>query len=189
MQKFVTKIMSIRIPHIFSWLLALLIALIVAPGARAGASNKSGNPFGNGTFFNTGGTFNGVLRGTNVVGVTTFTTSTNSTLSGGPLYIYNAISGSYDDSWGVYPILDPSANTLTAFLASSNNPLMGISYTDTTGTTVYAANPIQTPLGAGGTFSANLKTTPPNQTYSGNGSINLTGVPQNFSINGCRIAN
>jgi hypothetical protein len=144
----------------------------------AGASNKSGNPFGNGSFFKTTGTFNGVLRGQNIVGVTVFTTGTNTTLTGGPLYIYNANTGLYDDTLNVYAILNPNANTLDATIfpftntAASNN----LSY-------------------GGGSFSGSLTVNPPNQTFSGTGNLteyledpptaNKDNLP--FVINGCRI--
>ena len=158
---------------------------------HAGASNKNGNPFGNGTFFSTGGTFTGVLRGLNVVGVTQFSTSSNSIINGGALYIYNASAGWYDDTLGVYATMDPSSSTLSALImtATANT----IPYTNTAagyGSTNNLA-------GGGGSFSAHLNTTPPNQTYSGNGYLtevinggsNPTGsLNFPFSITGTRIS-
>jgi hypothetical protein len=144
----------------------------------AGASNKSGNPFGNGSFFKTTGTFNGVLRGQNIVGVTVFTTGTNTTLTGGPLYVYDANRGLYDDSLNVYAILNPNANTLDATIFPFTN-------------TAYAANLSY----GGGSFSGSLTVNPPNQTFSGTGNLteldDTTGVVVTFNlpfvINGCRI--
>ena len=154
-------------------LAAMAIVFNSSPKLFAGASNKSGNPFGNGTFFSTAGTFNGVLRGNNMIGVTTFSTDTNTTISAGPLSIFNATTGTLDDTWYVYPILNPSANTLTAVLAGSTNTTYGV-YTH--------------PPGAGGSFEATLRTSPPNQVYNGNGVINLDGTTnQPFSISGVRI--
>jgi preprotein translocase subunit SecG len=159
-------------------LIAISTLLISSTALQAGTSNKSGNPYGNGSFFNTAGTFNGVLRGVDILGVTQFSTSTNATLNAGPLSIYNANNGNgtLDDTWFVYPTLDPSANTLTAVLAGSTNPIYG-TYTH--------------PTGAGGYFNASLHTAPPNQTYSGTGAINLlgNGTNQVFTINGTRISN
>lgn len=181
--------MTRRSSPVAQLLLALAFSL-TASSLFAGASNKSGNPFGNGTFFSTTGTFNGVLRGPNIIGITTFSTGTNTTISGGPLYIYNTDTGLYDDSWGVYPILNPSANTLSAFLASSNNSLSGISYTNSSGVVAWTTNFIATPLGGSGSFSATLRTSPPNQVYSGGGTIKLTtNAPLSFSISGVRIGN
>lgn len=56
-------------------------ALVFVPELHAGASNKNGNPFGNGTFFQTTGTFSAVIRGENLSGTILFSTgvSTNGT--------------------------------------------------------------------------------------------------------------
>jgi len=170
-------------------LLSLLgfVALLLIGGSdlQAGASNKNGNPFGNGTFFPTSGTFTGVLRGNNLVGVTQFSTTTNAALSGGALAIYDASQGLYNQNLGVYASLDPAANTLTAMILPDTQTAVS----DT------AANIFQ----GGGSFSANLSTQPPNQTYSGNGVLSQvyntdtpsTNPPVNmpFSITGTRIAN
>lgn len=52
---------------------ALLAAALLLPcKVEAGASNKNGNPFGNGTFFNTTGTFSAVVRGQNLSGTIVF---------------------------------------------------------------------------------------------------------------------
>jgi hypothetical protein len=60
--------------------LALLLvgsAVVFAPQLHAGASNKNGNPFGNGTFFQTTGTFSAVIRGENLSGTMLFSTGVN----------------------------------------------------------------------------------------------------------------
>ncbi|MFZ0615318.1 MAG: hypothetical protein WAN16_02570 [Chthoniobacterales bacterium] len=75
-------------PRCFVLSFFLLIALLAcSPKTHAGASNKNGNPFGNGTFFQTTGTFSAVVRGPNLSGTTVFSTgvntnSTNSSSSG-----------------------------------------------------------------------------------------------------------
>jgi len=58
-------------------------AFVSLSDLRAGASNKNGNPFGNGTFFQTTGTFSAVVRGQNLSGTMLFSTgaNTNSTNS------------------------------------------------------------------------------------------------------------
>jgi len=57
---------------------ASLAALVLVGSAfqnlQAGASNTSGNPFGNGSYFPDSGTFQAVLRGENLTGVATFST-------------------------------------------------------------------------------------------------------------------
>jgi hypothetical protein len=161
-------------------------ACLSLSSVQAGGSNKSGNPYGNGTFFPTTGNFTGVLRGVNIVGVTQFSTSTNTTLTGGTVVIYDASTGLYNDGLGVYATMDPSANSLNALiLPSSNNAL----------NPDLSANIFQ----GGGSFNASLSTEPPNQTYSGNGVItqvlNINApttnppVNQTFVISGCRIGN
>lgn len=69
-------------PRNFVLSFLLLIALLAcSPKTHAGASNKNGNPFGNGTFFQTTGTFSAVVRGENLSGTMLFSTgvSTNGT--------------------------------------------------------------------------------------------------------------
>jgi hypothetical protein len=62
-------------------------AFMASSQLHAGASNKNGNPYGNGTFFQTTGTFSAVVRGENLSGTIMFSTgvSTNgaNTNSGG----------------------------------------------------------------------------------------------------------
>lgn len=160
-------------------------AFLSISSVQAGGSNKSGNPYGNGTFFPTTGTFTGVLRGVNIVGVTQFSTSTNTTLTGGTVIIYDASTGLYNDGLGVYATLDPSANSLNALILPTTNSALPNG----------SANIFQ----GGGSFNASLSTQPPNQTYSGNGVITqvldtnapTTNPPVNqpFVISGCRIGN
>ena len=176
-------------PFLVRALAASAVIFLGASHLHAGASNKSGNPFGNGTFFNTSGTFTGVLRGVNIVGITQFSTTTNIVMNAGALYIYNAGAGWYDDTLGVYATLDPSSPKLTALIMPA--PANTIPYTNgIAGTNNLSAG--------GGAFSATLNTTPPNQTFSGNGNltetldsgtapVTSTNIP--FVINGCRIAN
>ena len=69
--------MSSRIPSLAFLFLSLVFACL--HNSYAGASNKNGNPFGNGTFFQTTGTFSAVIRGQNLSGTMLFSTgaSTN----------------------------------------------------------------------------------------------------------------
>jgi hypothetical protein len=90
----------------------------------AGASNKNGNPFGNGTFFQTTGTFSGVIRGQNLSGTMLFSTgaSTNggTNSSGGSCVIsyvgYTDTNGTVNP--GVYNgnaagMWDPSSGSIS----------------------------------------------------------------------------
>jgi len=93
--------------RVFSILLATLTASIFATDLYAGASNKNGNPFGNGTFFSNTGTFSAVVRGENLSGTIYFSTgadsnaaSTNNS-SGSSLISYEGYTytGNSDASW------------------------------------------------------------------------------------------
>jgi hypothetical protein len=98
------------------------------PQVQAGASNKNGNPYGNGTFFQTTGTFSAVVRGENLSGTMLFSTgvSTNagSTNSSGTTTI--SYLGSSDGSTraGIYfgnasGMWDPSSGSISGQIWSS----------------------------------------------------------------------
>ena len=112
-----------RIPSLALLLLGTTLAF--APTLQAGASNKNGNPFGNGTFFQTTGTFSAVVRGENLSGTMLFSTgvSTNSanTNSSGTTTI--SYLGSSDGSTraGIYTgnatgMWDPSSGAISGQL-------------------------------------------------------------------------
>jgi hypothetical protein len=88
--------------------------LSMLPGLHAGASNKNGNPYGNGTFFQDSGTFSAVVRGTNLSGTIMFSTgvSTNgvSTNSGGSSVIVFAGGTYMGNCAGMW---NPSAGSIT----------------------------------------------------------------------------
>ena len=90
---------------------ALLLCMI--PQLHAGASNKNGNPYGNGTFFQTTGTFSAVVRGENLSGTILFSTgastngvSTNSAGSSVIVYQGNTYMGNSAGMW------NPSSGTI-----------------------------------------------------------------------------
>jgi len=79
MKKYLIKGMnSIPTSRVFSAALATLMAASFASDLHAGASNKNGNPFGNGSFFSNTGTFSAVVRGSNLSGTVYFSTGTDS---------------------------------------------------------------------------------------------------------------
>lgn len=116
-------------------LIAAVLLLLGPSSLQAGASNKNGNPFGNGTFFQTTGTFSSVIRGQNLSGTMLFSTgaSTNSvsTNSSGSCVI--SYLGSPDGSIqpGVYRgnaagMWDPSSGSISgqfwgSYLKSGSN--------------------------------------------------------------------
>lgn len=73
-------------------LLLLGAAILSSPNLHAGASNKSGNPYGNSSYFPNGGTYSAICRGPNafLAGVTFSTSTTN---FGGTNNSTNANSG------------------------------------------------------------------------------------------------
>lgn len=138
-----------RIPSLA--LLLVSSALAFASTLHAGASNKSGNPFGNGTFFPDSGTFSAVIRGNNaVVGAVEFSTSSsNTTISSltnsGVATIY-ADGQQYVGS--AFGVISGSSITATFF---GDNSIAG------------------SPLSMSGQFSATLRNSYPNQIFSGTG--------------------
>lgn len=144
---------------------------------QAGSSNKSGNPFGNGTFFSDNGSFSSIVRGTNgFLGVVQFTTSstnssTNSLTNSGIATIYaqgeqfsgaafGSVSGStvastYLGSY-TYDVLVPTVNYDT------NGNISSTTYAPTTVTDT-----------ASGQFSATLFNTYPTQSFSGEGEATI----------------
>jgi hypothetical protein len=95
------------------------------PQVQAGASNKNGSPYGNGTFFQTTGTFSAVVRGENLSGTMLFSTgvstNTGSANSSGTTTI--SYLGSSDGSTraGIYRgnavgMWDPSSGAISGQL-------------------------------------------------------------------------
>jgi len=80
--------------HKLSPLAILLVGAVIlsSPDLHAGASNKSGNPYGNSSYFANGGTYSAICRGPNsfLAGVTFSTSTTN---IGGTNSSTNANSG------------------------------------------------------------------------------------------------
>jgi hypothetical protein len=92
--------------RVFSATLATLIASIFSADLHAGASNKNGNPFGNGTFFSNTATFSAVVRGDNLSGTVYFSTgvSTNTFDAGSQgstviVYEGNTYNGNASGMW------------------------------------------------------------------------------------------
>ena len=157
----------------FSRLAFFLTAYLffVGPKLHAGSSNKNGNPFGNGTFFNNSGTFSGVIRGENLAGITQFTTTSSSTntlaTSQGATFVY--IEGVAFSS-GVAATYNPSAGTLSAFFSTESQTGGGSAL-------------------QGGGFLGTLANSYPNQTFNGTGSVtDDLGYIHSISVNGARIS-
>jgi hypothetical protein len=102
--------------------------LSLTPALHAGASNKNGNPFGNGTFFNTSGTFSAVVRGQNLSGTILFSTGANTNTSSGSTAGLNSITNTGFGIQGVSPgssVIVYEGNTYQGNAAGLWNPSSG----------------------------------------------------------------
>jgi hypothetical protein len=159
-------------------------ALVSLSDLRAGASNKSGNPFGNGTFFSDAGTFSAVVRDTNgFLGTMQIVTSaTNSTTNaasnsgvctvyaGGQQFIgssFGAINSSAQTIavtyFGITTAQNVALPSLT-YVTSQAEPGAPVIFIPTYGLTNFSLS-----NNVAGQFTAKLANSYPNQTFSGNG--------------------
>ncbi len=138
-----------RIPSLALLLVGSVLALV--PSLHAGASNKNGNPFGNGTFFPNTGTFSAIVRGNyGLIGAVEFSTSksntsTSSLTNSGVATIYANGQQYVGSAFGVI-----NGSTIAATYFGSNSI---ISSTNT----------------CSGQFSATLQNSYPNQIFYGTG--------------------
>jgi len=106
MKNHLMMVMKTFSSRIFPIALAALIVSIFSTNLHAGASNKNGNPFGNGTFFSNTATFSAVVRGENLSGTVYFSTgvSTNTFDAGSQgstviVYEGNTYNGNASGMW------------------------------------------------------------------------------------------
>lgn len=153
---------------------ALLLCMI--PQLHAGASNKNGNPYGNGTFFETTGTFSAVVRGENLSGTILFSTgastngvSTNSSGSSVIVFQGNTYMGNSDGMW------DPSSGTITGQIWG------GQSLSGTNSSTIYPEifNTNNFPVYIN--VTTNIQGTVQGTSVI-NGVTNTTSIPTNYTI-------
>lgn len=146
------------------------------PQLHAFASNKNGNPYGNGTFFQTTGTFSAVVRGQNLSGTILFSTgvdtnaaSTNSsgsslivfqgnTYRGNCVGMWNPSSGTIDGQiWGGQSLSGTNSSTIYPEIFNSNTFPVYINVTTNVQGTVQGTSVI-------------------------NGVTNTTSIPTNYVI-------
>lgn len=160
-----------------SALSALTLSLVSASVSLAGASNKNGNPYGNGTFFSSEGTFSGIMRGQNLTGVTQFstfgsgsvTTVVNNNIPG-ITAIYYAGTAYVGSSQSV---IDPSSGQISSVFALAG-PVPTLGSPQQTSTNANNENSlVNDAFLLHGAFLANLANSYPNQTFSGNGNVTL----------------
>ena len=130
MKNHLMTVMNTFSSRVFPIALAALIVSIFSTNLHAGASNKNGNPFGNGSFFSNTGTFSAVVRGSNLSGTVYFSTgvdsnatSTNSS-SGSSEIVYEGYTyyGNADGSWS------PSSSQISGQI-SGGQSLSGVQST------------------------------------------------------------
>jgi hypothetical protein len=173
-------------------LCALLVSSLLASShLQAGSSNKSGNPYGNGTFFPDSGTFSAIVRGTNgYLGVMQFSTTaaastnTTSTNSGnGVATIYANGEQFVGNSFGVIAGSTISANYQGTFSYSILVPTANLDTNGNISSVTYSPQSVTDY--ANGQFTANLYNSYPTQSFSGTGNatvIQNTLNPTNFIL-------
>ena len=188
--------------------LSVLIAasLLGSAQLQAGASNKSGNPFGNGSFFSDTGTFSAIVRGKNgFLGIVQFSTSPTNSASVISTGTNAATTGTGSTTTGVASVYaygeqftgtaygTVSGSTLAAtYLANYSYSLLLPNSTVTTLTngqtqtnTAYVAQAVNDTVN--GQIDATLYNSYPTQSFSGTGQATtiFTVVNQtNFTISG-----
>ena len=181
------------------FLATLSLVLFSASGhLHAGASNKSGNPFGNGTFFQNTGTFSAVVRGQNLSGTMIFSTGANTNTStnsatgsssgtttisylgdatGSTPGIYNGNAvGMWDPSsgsisgqlWGGVTL--SGSGTLTVYPDIANPQAISVG-TNTIYVTSVGTDRYNDTAYMSGNFSGNTANTYPNQTFTASGTL------------------
>ena len=171
-----------------------LLASLLFPASSllAGASNKNGSPFGNGTFFPDSGTFSAVIRGSNAfLGVMEFTTSdgtetnrlgTNALGNVGTATVYANGEQFVGPAFGTISGSTIAATYQGAYSYGVFVPTQTVNTNGTTNTTYTSQSLTNT---VSGQFTANLYNSYPTQGFTGNGEagVSLTQLNQtNFSI-------
>ncbi len=161
-------------------------SLYMPATVQAGASNKSGNPYGNGSFFGNDGTFSGVIRGVNVTGTTQFSTYGSNSVTTG-LYPAGGNSSTAANIPGVTSLYYLGFT----YMGPANGVIDPVSGQLASTFNLYAPNPPSSVFGTpslSGAFTANLQNSYPNQSFSGRGSFNDGTNENTFTVTGVRIS-
>jgi hypothetical protein len=177
------------LPHTILALLLTGMIFIPVTQLQAGASNKNGSPYGNGTFFPNNGTFSAIERSSNgFLGVLQFSTSsTNSSVSSltntGVATIYAEGTQYIGSAFGN---INSSASTIACTYSGNGvgqtYQLQSVtSVNDTLGNSVgveYGLTNVSSSNNVNGQFSATLANSYPNQIFTGSGQsrVNITSV-------------
>ena len=171
------------------YLAAVSALLFLSSSLHAGASNKSGNPFGNGTYFPDSGNFSAIVRSSNgFLGVVQFTTqstniSTNALTNSGIATIYADYSMPGYAQAGEQFVGPAFGTVVGSQIAATYNA--NYNWASTNGTTgVDTVN---------GQFTGTLFNTYPTQSFSGNNGeaqlIFAAGAQQQYqtTVSGVRV--
>lgn len=179
----------IQTRHLLVALLHVGTMLSLASSLHAGASNKSGNPFGNGTFFSNSGTFSAIERSSNgflgVLQFSTFTTnaSTNSLTNSGVATIYADGQQFTGPVFGTIAGSTIAATYVGYFQYGVLVPTINLNTNGSTNSITFS--PLTLSNTISGQFSATLQNSYPNQIFSGQGqntAVIQSLDPQTFII-------
>jgi hypothetical protein len=190
------------LPHTILALLLTGMIFIPVPQLQAGASNKNGSPYGNGTFFPNNGTFSAIERSSNgFLGVLQFSTSsTNSSVSSltntGIATIYaegqqfsgsafgtinasgQTLAATYFANTILRSVTLPTLTYNSTTVVNTNSIIIGVIYTPVYGLTNFSQS-----NNVSGQFTASLANSYPNQTFSGNGQTTVFIQSPTYSNN------
>jgi hypothetical protein len=172
---------------------ALLFCMI--PQVQAGASNKNGNPYGNGTFFSDSGTFSAVERSSNgFLGVIQFATRTANTST-------NSLTNS-----GIATIFAEGQQFVGSAFGTVNGSQIAATYSGFFGVTILLPTSVLGTNGeiqsttyqsqdltnsCSGQFTGTLQNSYPTQFFNGQGqsTVLLNTVVEGTNANGTRNPN
>ncbi len=166
----------------------LLIALLAfSPKSHAGASNKSGSPFGNGTYFPNSGTFSAIMRSTNAfLGITQFTASGTNTSSSNTVGLATVYAGGQQYQGSSFGTVSGSTIACVYGLGftSQTNVIAG---TNSASTVITLTNTF-----CGGQFSGSLYNSYPTQSFNATGQCSVGPTTNNLiryttSVTGSRL--
>lgn len=193
-------------PRVLSLSFFILVGVFsLAPHLHAGASNKSGSPFGNGTFFPNSGTFSAIDRSSNgYLGVMQFSTSatnssTNSLTNSGVATIYANGQQFSGPAFGSVNGSTIAATYIGNYAFGILVPTVNLNTNGTTNSITYAEQVLSNTCS--GQFTASLQNAYPNQIFSGQGQntvitkdldpvtfiITNTTTQYNTSVSGSRL--
>jgi hypothetical protein len=186
--------MKIIVSHLLRSTFFILFAVLSSSSLNAGSSNKSGNPYGNGTFFPSGTVYSATMRGTNgFLGIVQFSSASSSGTNSGSNSLNNSFAIVYANgqqyTGQAFGSVDPSSSTISCVYQ------LGV----VTSTTFFFSNSVatisSTNFSCGGQFSGKIANAYPIQTFTATGEASMgTNNSTNNSIyqtqvTGCSINN